>query len=188
MSSQKILCILQALHVSKKRSEAWKKCMFSLKKKKICSCIFVNNNIYLSNYGTRKVQLPFLCEFLGWNTVFVKFTEVELQVIASLCRTHLQVVFCLHPSFSGSLLEIQHKLNCPKKSILILRVLILKLYVVSIGSSAQHIYITLILLLRQLITSQNTPGRKVFLPHSSSEEVIPQKYWTIAQDHWENKE
>lgn len=52
---------------------------------------------------------------------------------------------------------------------------------VSIGSSAQHIYITFLLLLRQLITSQNTPGREVFLFHSTSEEAIPQNIEQLSK-------
>lgn len=52
---------------------------------------------------------------------------------------------------------------------------------VSIGSSAQHIYSTFLFLLRQLITSQNTPGREVFLSHSTSEEAIPQNIKQLSK-------
>lgn len=52
---------------------------------------------------------------------------------------------------------------------------------VSIGSSALQIYSTFPLLLRQLITSQNTPGRQVFLSHSTSEEAIPQNIKQLSK-------
>jgi len=52
---------------------------------------------------------------------------------------------------------------------------------VSIGSSAEHVYNTFLLLPRQLITSQNTPGRWVFLSHSTSEEAIPQNIEQLSK-------
>lgn len=52
---------------------------------------------------------------------------------------------------------------------------------VSIGSSAQHIYSTFLLLLRQLIICQNTLGRQVFLSHSTTEEAIPRNIKQLSR-------
>lgn len=152
----------------------------------------------------RKVQLHFLCGYFGWNTGFVK---VSWASVISLCRTNFPAVckqyfVSIHLSMERGVwrltrntaqIELSKERHSNFKSSHFKSICL-----VSIGSSAQHIYITFLLLLSQLTTSQNTPGREVFLSHSASEEAIPQnieqlskvteqtRRSTIVQGHWAN--
>lgn len=135
----------------------------------------------------RKVQLHFLCGYFGWNTGFVK---VSWASVISLCRTNFPAVckqyfVSIHLSMERGVwrltrntaqIELSKERHSNFKSSHFKSICL-----VSIGSSAQHIYITFLLLLRQLTTSQNTPGREVFLSLSTSEEAIPQNIEQLSK-------
>lgn len=137
MSRQKILCILQALQISKKRPEEWKKSACStLKKNQTKSVLaFLSKIIYTCPIMTwEKCSYIFCVDILAEILSLSKLVELQSlacvgQIFQPFASSILSPSIFLWREEFGGLLEIQHKLNCPKKGILILRVLILKVYV-----------------------------------------------------------